>query len=47
MLIIMELVTAVTSASLINGTQLRPIEWLGGGLIVGAAFLEAQRPAEA
>ena len=46
-LIIMELVTAVTSASLINGTQLRPIEWLGGVLIVGAAFLEAQRPAEA
>lgn len=46
-LIIMELVTAVTSASLLNGTQLRPIEWLGGALIVGAAFLEAQRPAEA
>jgi drug/metabolite transporter (DMT)-like permease len=45
-LIIMELVTAVASASLINGTQLRPIEWLGGALIVGAAFLEARRPAE-
>jgi drug/metabolite transporter (DMT)-like permease len=46
-LIIMELVTAVASASLINGTGLRPIEWLGGVLIVGAAFLEARRPAEA
>jgi drug/metabolite transporter (DMT)-like permease len=46
-LIIMELVTAVTSAALINGTQLRPIEWLGGSLIVAAAFLEARRPAEA
>ena len=45
-LIIMELVTAVASASLINGTLLRPIEWLGGVFIVGAAFLEARRPAE-
>ena len=32
---------------LINGTFLQPIEWLGGVLIVGAAFLEARRPAEA
>lgn len=45
-LIIMELVTAVASASLINGTFLQPIEWVGGVLIVGAAFLEARRPAE-
>ena len=33
-LIIMELVTAVISAALINGSQLRPVEWLGGVLIV-------------
>jgi drug/metabolite transporter (DMT)-like permease len=45
-LIIMELITAVTSAALINGTRLSPIEWLGGALIVGAAFVEARRPAE-
>lgn len=43
-LIIMELVTAVASAALINGTQLRPVEWLGGTLIVAAAFVEARRP---
>lgn len=46
-LIIMELVTAVTSAAFINGTQLRPVEWLGGALIVAAAFVEARRPSEA
>ncbi|HYP89908.1 MAG TPA: DMT family transporter [Polyangiaceae bacterium] len=45
-LIIMELVTAVASAALINGTQLRPIEWVGGSLIVSAAFVEARRPVE-
>jgi drug/metabolite transporter (DMT)-like permease len=45
-LIIMELVAAVASAALINGVRLRPIEWLGGVLIVGAAFVEARRPAE-
>jgi drug/metabolite transporter (DMT)-like permease len=43
-LIIMELVTAVASAALINGTRLRPVEWLGGTLIVAAAFIEARRP---
>jgi drug/metabolite transporter (DMT)-like permease len=43
-LIIMELVTAVISASLINGSRLAPIEWLGGALIVTAAFVEARRP---
>ncbi|MDF3069648.1 MAG: hypothetical protein K0R38_5249 [Polyangiaceae bacterium] len=43
-LIIMELVTAVISAALINGSQLRPIEWLGGLLIVAAAVVEARRP---
>jgi drug/metabolite transporter (DMT)-like permease len=42
-LIIMELVTAVASAALVNGVRLRPIEWLGGALIAGAAFVEARR----
>jgi len=42
-LIIMELVTAVTSAAVLNGTRLRPVEWLGGSLIVAAAFVEARR----
>jgi drug/metabolite transporter (DMT)-like permease len=42
-LIIMELVTAVASAALVNGIRLRPIEWLGGALIAGAAFVEARR----
>jgi len=46
-LIIMELVTAVASAALINGARLQPIEWFGGVMIVAAAFLEARRPAEA
>ena len=46
-LIIMELVTAVASAAIINGARLRPIEWLGGVLIVAAAVIEARRPVEA
>jgi drug/metabolite transporter (DMT)-like permease len=46
-LIIMELVATVASASLINGTRLRPIEWLGATLIATAAFLEARRPTSA
>jgi drug/metabolite transporter (DMT)-like permease len=46
-LIIMELVTAVASAAVINGARLRPIEWLGGVLIVAAAVIEARRPIEA
>jgi drug/metabolite transporter (DMT)-like permease len=46
-LIIMELVATVVSAALINGTSLRPIEWLGGALIASAAFIEARRPASA
>lgn len=45
-LIIMELVAAVASAAVINGARLRPIEWLGGVLVVGAAVLEARRPIE-
>jgi len=44
-LIIMELLTAVASAALVNGVRLRPIEWVGGFLIVAAAFIEARRPA--
>jgi drug/metabolite transporter (DMT)-like permease len=46
-LIIMELVAAVASAAIIDGARLRPIEWLGGVLIVGAAVIEARRPIEA
>ena len=46
-LIIMELVAAVASAAVINGARLRPIEWLGGVLIVVAAVIEARRPVEA
>lgn len=46
-LIIMELVAAVASAALINGTRLSALEWLGGCLVVAAALLEARRPAEA
>ncbi|HVY32163.1 MAG TPA: DMT family transporter [Polyangiaceae bacterium] len=42
-LIIMELVSAVASAAIINGTRLKPIEWLGGALIALAAFGEARR----
>jgi drug/metabolite transporter (DMT)-like permease len=46
-LIIMELVAAVASAALINGTRLTWLEWLGGGLVVAASLLEARRTAEA
>ncbi len=46
-LIIVELVAAVASAALLSGVRLRPIEWLGGVLIVAAALIEARRPAEA
>jgi drug/metabolite transporter (DMT)-like permease len=45
-LIIMELVAAVASAALINGTRLRPLEWLGGALIAVAALVEARRAPE-
>lgn len=43
-LIIMELVTAVASAAWLSGTRLRPVEWLGGALIVASAIVEARRP---
>jgi drug/metabolite transporter (DMT)-like permease len=39
--------TAVASAAIIDGARLRPIEWIGGVLIVGAAVVEARRPIEA
>jgi drug/metabolite transporter (DMT)-like permease len=46
-LIIMELVAAVASAALINGTRLKPLEWLGAGLIALAAFAEGRRAPDA
>jgi drug/metabolite transporter (DMT)-like permease len=45
-IIIMELVTAVLSAALIQGNHLHAMEWTGGLLILTAAVLEAWRPDE-
>ena len=42
-IVIMELVTAVVSASLILGETMTPLEMVGGSLIMLAAFLEARR----
>ncbi|MDG4812699.1 DMT family transporter [Hydrogenovibrio sp. 3SP14C1] len=42
-IVIMELVTAVVSASLILGETMTTLEMVGGSLIVLAAFLEARR----
>lgn len=42
-IIILELITAVLSATLIAGETMSPIEWMGGGLIIMAAFIEAFR----
>lgn len=42
-IVIMELVTAVVSASILLGETLSPHEMVGGTLIVLAAFLEARR----
>lgn len=42
-IIIMELITAVISATIIAGETMNPIELLGGGLIMTAAFIEALR----
>ncbi len=42
-ILIMELVTAIVSASFILGETMLPIEMLGGGLILIAAFIEARR----
>jgi drug/metabolite transporter (DMT)-like permease len=42
-IIILELITAAVSATLIAGETMSPIEYTGGALIVGAAFIEALR----
>ncbi|UFH60055.1 DMT family transporter [Sulfurovum mangrovi] len=42
-IIIMELITAVISATIIAGETMSPVEILGGGLIMTAAFIEALR----
>ncbi|WP_373032066.1 DMT family transporter [Sulfurovum sp.] len=42
-IIILELITAVVSATLITGETMFPIEYMGGALIVAAAFIEAIR----
>ena len=42
-LIILELVTAVVSATLIGGETMSPGEWTGGALILAAAVIEARR----
>jgi len=42
-IIIMELITAVISATLIAGETMSPVEMTGGGLILTAAFIEAFR----
>jgi drug/metabolite transporter (DMT)-like permease len=44
-LIIAELLTAVASAALLNGSRLSNVEWFGGSMIVAAALTEALRPA--
>ena len=44
-IIIMELVVAVITAAWWAGETLDGIEWIGGALILAAAFLEAWRPA--
>jgi drug/metabolite transporter (DMT)-like permease len=44
-LIIMELVTAVLSATLIGGERMSPAEMAGGALILLAALIEGRRPA--
>jgi len=45
-IIIMELITAVVSATLIAGETMLPVEMLGGALILTAAFIEALRTAD-
>lgn len=44
-IIVMELVSAVVSATLIGGEMLSAGEWLGGALILTATIIEARRPA--
>ncbi|WP_304543842.1 DMT family transporter [Sulfurimonas microaerophilic] len=42
-IIILELITAVISATLIAGETMSAVEWMGGALIMTAAFIEAFR----
>lgn len=42
-IIILELITAVVSATVIAGESMAPVEYFGGALIVTAAFIEALR----
>ncbi len=42
-IIIMELITAVISATLIAGETMSPVEMVGGAMILAAAFIEAAR----
>lgn len=44
-IIVMELVSAVVSATLIGGEHLQAAEWLGGAMILSATIIEARRPA--
>ncbi|MCU0936518.1 MAG: DMT family transporter [Gammaproteobacteria bacterium] len=46
-LIILELLTAVASATLIGGETMAPAEWAGAALILSAAVLEGRRPVSA
>ncbi len=43
-IIVMELVSAVVSATLIGGEHLQAMEWLGGAFILTATTIEARRP---
>ena len=45
-IIIMELITAVVSATLLAGERMSPWEMLGGVLILSAALIEALRTKE-
>lgn len=42
-IIVMELITAVITASLFAGENMAPVEWFGGAMILSAALLEAWR----
>ncbi len=46
-LIILELLTAVASATLIGGETMSTAEWAGAALILGAALVEGRRPVSA
>jgi drug/metabolite transporter (DMT)-like permease len=42
-IIILELITAVMSATWVAGETMSAVEWMGGALIMMAAFIEAFR----